>query len=367
MPERMTEKEQLIFNLIQKNPYVSQQELAEKLGLSRPTIANLISGLMKKGHIVGRAYVLNEAEQIICIGGAVLDRKFHIKDKTQLGTSNPVRSTMSAGGVARNIAENLGRLGLDVSLLTTYGTESDWSFIDQTSSPYMKLDLATAIPNAATGTYYAVLDSSGDLVIAMADMDVFDAITPDLLQKYDGILKQAKCMVADLNCSKEALQYLCQLAKSDEKPLVLIPVSSPKMKNLPEDLEGVTWMITNRDETEQYFNLEIKTHEDWQMAMEKWLAAGIKNVIITNGKEGALIGNKAEGIFHAPAIETKEIVDVTGAGDSFSSAVIYSWLAGKSLPEIARAGNVNAAKTLQSAYTVRKELSADQFEKDMEE
>lgn len=62
-----------------------------------------------------------------------------------------------------------------------------------------------------------------------------------------------------------------------------------------------------------------------------------------------------------------EIVDVTGAGDAFSSAVIYAWLEGKSLLEIAKVGSINAAKTLLSPYTVRHDLSAEQLQKEMEE
>ncbi|MEH7073326.1 carbohydrate kinase [Neobacillus drentensis] len=367
MPEKLNEKEQLILDLIRKNPYVSQQDLAEIVGLSRPAIANIISGLIRKGNILGRAYILNESQQVICIGGANIDRKFHIKEKAQLGTSNPIFATQNAGGVARNIAENLGRLGLDVSLISACGTDKDWSFIEEASSLYMNLETVTPFPEKSTGSYTAVLDDSGDLIIALADMEVYEAITPELLLKHDFILSRAKCIMVDLNCPKETIQFLCNFAKSHDKPIVIIPVSSPKMNRLPADLDGVTWLITNRDESETYFHIEINNEEDWKKAVEKWLALGISNVVVTNGKKGSMIGNKEEGIFQVPSIETTEIVDVTGAGDAFSSAVIYSWLEGKSLKDIAKAGTINASKTLQSAYTVRPELSADQLQKDMEE
>ena len=367
MPERMTEKEQMILDLIRKNPYVSQQELAELLGLSRPSIANIISGLIRKGSILGRAYILSESQHVICIGGANIDRKFHIKEKAQLGTSNPIFSTQNAGGVARNIAENLGRLGMEVSLISTSGSDKDWSFIEESSALYMNLETVTQFPEKSTGSYSAVLDTSGELVIALADMEVYEAITPELLLKHDLLLSRSKCIMVDLNCPKESIQFLCHFAKSHDLPIVIVPVSAPKMKRLPDDLNGVTWLITNRDETETYFNIEIRNEEDWKSALEKWLSLGITNVVITNGKKGSMIGNKEEGIFHIPSIETKEIVDVTGAGDAFSSAVIYSWLEGKSLIEIAKAGNINASKTLQSPYTVRQDLSAEQLQKDMEE
>ncbi|MCM3316369.1 PfkB family carbohydrate kinase [Rummeliibacillus stabekisii] len=367
MPEKITDKEQLILNAIRKNPYVSQQELAEMLGLSRPSIANMISGLTKRGNILGRAYILSESEQIICVGGANIDRKFHIKDNAQLGTSNPSYTTQNAGGVARNIAENLGRLGCDVSLFSASGLDMDWSFIEDASSLYMKLDTVAKFPEKATGSYTAVLDAQGELIIALADMEVYEAITPDLLLKNEALLSQSKCIVADLNCPKETIQFLCSFAKSHNLPIVIIPVSSPKMNRLPDDLAGVSWIITNRDESETYFKTEIKTNEDWEKAVEKWLGLGIANVVITNGKEGSMIGNRNEGILHIPPIPVEEIADVTGAGDAFSSAVIYSWLEGKPLTEIARAASVNASKTLASPYTVRQNLSAIQLQKDMEE
>ncbi len=367
MPEKLTEKERLILDLIRKNPYVSQQELAEVLGLSRPSIANIISGLIKKGDILGRAYILNESQHVICIGGANIDRKFHIKDKVQLGTSNPIYATQNAGGVARNISENLGRLGMEVSLISASGLDTDWSFIEESSSLYMNLETVTQFPEKSTGSYTAVLDSNGELVIALADMEVYEAITPDLILKYEILLNRSKGIVVDLNCPKETIQFLCHFSKSHHLPIFLIPVSAPKMNRLPDELDGVTWLITNRDESETYFHTEIRNAEDWKNAVENWLSLGISNVVITNGKEGSMIGNKEEGVFHVPSIETNEIVDVTGAGDAFSSAVIYSWLEGKSLIEIGKSGSINAYKTLQSPYTVRQDLSAVQLQKDMEE
>ena len=71
----MNEKEKLIFQLIKKNPYLSQQEMAEQLGMSRPALANIISSLIKRGEILGRAYVLPEKNQIIAIGGANIEMK----------------------------------------------------------------------------------------------------------------------------------------------------------------------------------------------------------------------------------------------------------------------------------------------------
>ena len=97
------------------------------------------------------------------------------------------------------------------------------------SSAYMNLEHVTKFENAETVSYTAVLDQNGDLSIAFADMDVYENITPELLIKDSNILKRAKCIVADLNCPRETIDFLCSFVSKHDIPLVLIPVSSPKM------------------------------------------------------------------------------------------------------------------------------------------
>ena len=303
---------------------------------------------------------------IICIGGANVDRKLYAKQEIVNGTSNPVKSSRTVGGVARNIAENLGRLGEKVALISVRGSDSEWNEIHGASSPYMDLEHVAEIENSSTGSYTAVLDRNGDLSIALADMDIFEEITPALLEKNSDLLKTAKCIVVDLNCPSETIDYLCSFASENRIPLFIIPVSSPKMKRLPKDLSAVSWLIVNKDETETFLNITLNDNKDWENSVEKWLALGVKNVIVTNGSKGVIVGSQDNGIQYFPAIETPTVVDVTGAGDSFCSGVIYSWLQNKELNHIIQAGLVNSHKTILSKHTVRPELSQKQFKLDME-
>nr|WP_047985759.1 carbohydrate kinase [Ornithinibacillus californiensis] len=367
MEQALNENEQKLFTLIRKNPFISQQELADEMNLSRPSVANLISGLIKKGYIQGKAYVVNDTKQIVSIGGANVDRKFYVQGNLKQGTSNPIKSTQSVGGVARNVAENLGRLGINISMITANGMDAEWSQIEGASSPYMNLAQSIPLANETTGSYTAVIDQNGELVLAFADMAIYDSITPEILQPRLSKFAQAKCLVADLNLPAETISFIQQFALANNIPLVLITVSAPKMERLPKDLQGLTWLITNRDETETFFNVNITDEADWEASVQRWLDLGIENVVVTNGKKGALIGNNREGIQHIPALEVTEVRDVTGAGDAFSAAVIYAWLEGESLANIAKAGAINSAKTIQTNYTVRQDLSAQQLRLDMEE
>ena len=81
----MNDKEAAIVELFRKNPFLTQQEMADQLNMSRPALANFISGLMKRGIITGRAYILSEDNEVVCIGGANVDRKFHHEGRCTTG------------------------------------------------------------------------------------------------------------------------------------------------------------------------------------------------------------------------------------------------------------------------------------------
>ncbi|WP_019414558.1 carbohydrate kinase [Paenisporosarcina sp. TG20] len=363
----MNEKEKAIIEMISQNPFLTQKEMAEAINVSRPALANLISGLVKQGKIAGRAYILQQEKEIHCIGGANVDNKYHLQQNVQLGSSNPANVTKSVGGVARNIAENLGRLGHKVRLFTTAGNDADWQTIEASSQSFMNLQSIKQLSNHTTGSYSAVIDPTGELVLAIANMDVYEELTPTYLQRFDTLFNGCPLVVVDLNCPKETIQYIKEIAREKEIPLAIVPVSSPKMNRMPDDLYGVTWLICNLDEADIYLEMKIQTVEDFHQAIKRFLEKGVINVVITAGSKGVFVGSKEQQIFHLAARKTSSIEDVTGAGDSFVGATLHAWLDGMTIHQSIKTGLLNASKTLASPYTVRTDLSAARLTKEMEE
>lgn len=355
-----------IIDILKKNPYISQQEMAHVLQMSRPAVANMLSNLTKRGIIRGRAYILAE-DEVICIGGANVDRKFLLGDYAQLETSNPASVHASVGGVARNIGENLGRLGECVRLISIAGADADWKFIEQESSAYIDLSTVELQPNVATGSYSAVLNPDGELVIAMANMDVYNLLTPEYVEQYKSVLANGRLIVVDLNCPIETVQHVKDWAVQHQKPLAIIPVSVPKMNRMPDDLLGVTWLICNIDEAESYLNYAIDSDEKWQSAVEQFCQLGVENVAITAGKKGIMVAGKGHPAKHYKPIPNVKIEDVTGAGDAFVSGVLYGHLTGAPVATSIHYGRVNAAKTLEATKTVRTTLTAQRLVEEMEE
>src|SRR5690606_22967949 len=101
----------------------------------------------------------------------------------------------------------------------------------------------------------------------------------------------------------------------------VIPVSSPKMKHMPQDLNGIRYFICNRDEAESYLNVKLDTFSHYDKAVNMLMQKGAEHVVLTLGEHGVMVGNEGK-VVHYKAIATRNIVDVTGAGDAFVSAFL---------------------------------------------
>ena len=350
----MNEKEQLILQLIKEDPFISQIDLAEKTGLSRSAVAGYISSLTKGGKLLGRAYVLPKSKEILCIGGANIDRKIQVLNHLQYGTSNPAESSQSCGGVARNIAENLGRLGVDVSLMTMVGEDNGGEWLLDYTKSYVDISPSQISPNMATGTYTAVLDPNGELAIALADMSIYDTIDRSFIEKKWGYAASAGMIVMDTNFPAEVLEQVIFRCREENIPLCITPVSAPKIKKLPKKLHGVTWLIANQDEASALSGIEINGEEDFFRAAELIKLKGVEKVVITKGDKGLIYVTEEEsGALLPPKVH---VVDVTGAGDSLVAGTMFAYRLGLTTAEACKMGIACSALTLQSQSTVNPNL-----------
>jgi pseudouridine kinase len=353
-----SKKEQL-YQLIRANPFISQQDLAVELRLSRSAVAGHIAGLIRERRLLGRAYVLPDKRPVVCIGAANLDRKLRTIAAMQLGTSNPATAEEVYGGVARNIAENLARLNLPTALLTALGDDSAGRALqDHAESAGIDTRGTLKLPETATGTYTAILDAHGEMVVALADMALYDRITPDFLASRQPQRSAAAMTVVDLNLPADSIAILLASAHADNVPLIIVAVSQPKMARLPAGLSGLRLLILNRGELETRAGRALPTEADVRAACNEIQAQGARDVIVTCGSQGVFHTRGGELVWLAA--HQVDVVDVTGAGDAFSAAVCWSLYQGSAdLTLACRRGLKVAAMTLETPDTVSPMLAAD--------
>lgn len=359
----LNSKERAILDTLDINPFISQKELADLIGLSRSATANLISGLVSKGYILGKAYILNKQRTIVCIGAANIDHKLELKGPVEFHTSNPVTTSTAFGGVIRNVAENLGRLDQNVSLLTLVGKDKNGEYLLNYCKDYMSIHEVETLDGYSTGMYSALLDKEGDLLLGIADMDITTKMDKEWLNRHRNHLVTSEILVADTNIEKDALEYLVEFSRENSQNLIMIGVSAPKTDRVPDDLEGLELTIFNKDESQTYFQTD---ETDTNRLVKLWLAKGVKNAIVTEGKHGVFFGSIGKDVQHIPAIQNVKVRDATGAGDAFSSGIIYGYMNNKTLLESVQYGQLNAVATLQSLTSVRSDLTAHQLEQEKE-
>lgn len=354
----LNEKEKLILQYIKTNPYITQHELAEKISLSRSRVAGYISNLMKKGVIKGRAYILQEEETILCVGGLNIDKKARLKSPFRLYDSNPVTVSETLGGVARNIAENLARLNVNTSLLTAVGKDAYGGSV--LTEVHERIDVSPSIEltNERTGTYTAVLNEAGEMEFALADMDIYDRITVEMLSdKWTQILG-ASYVVLDTNFPQEVNEQIVRKVKSNNGYVIVVPVSTKKMDRLPETLSEIDYFICNEEELHTVAAMFHMKESSLQKTMEKVMTLGIKNLIVTLGKNGVSYISEDGSKGQLPSMKVK-VADVTGAGDSLAAGIVYGLQKGESLHNACQLGIACASITLQTEQTVNDRLSEE--------
>jgi len=357
------DRERQILELIHRNPFITQNEIAAEVGISRSAVAGYIASLTKRGVIRGRAYVTAEENSALCVGGANLDSKATAKQRIRPGSSNPANVKESCGGVARNIAENLAHLGCTVSLLTVVGDDQAGQWVlKETAQAGVNVSLVQTLAGEKTGTYTAMLDVDGEMFVAYADMDVYDRFSPRLLKEKWSHVASSKLVVADANLPAETLDELVRSCRDSSLTLFVDPVSSEKAKKLPRDLRGVAAIFPNLEEAIELAGAEAEvaysTEADYAMLAQAIHERGVPQVFITAGERGVFYSSAESGEPPEliPAIPT-QVVEVTGAGDAFVAGVAYGFLRNRSYKDACRLGLAASHLTLGTADSVSSRLN----------
>ncbi len=261
-----------------------------------------------------------------------------------LGSSNATIASVSPGGVARNVASNLGRLGLQVQLVTRVGKDSAGAdLLEQTARHGVDVTLSEATDAAATGSYTAVLQPGGELLIGLSEMEACEGLSwPFLAERWDRIAAST-LLFADANLPAETLAALLRAVRERGCRLALDAVSEAKVERLPQDLAGVEMLFCNVEEA------RVLTGNGGGGAGELAGALcqrGAELAFVSEGPEG-LACRSGEGGLRLPA-EQATVADVSGAGDALVAGVIFARLQGWDLESACRAGLRAARLTVES-------------------
>jgi pseudouridine kinase len=296
--------------------------------------------------------------QVVVVGLACLDIKGHVFEKINPGTSSSGEVRIAVGGVGRNVAENLARLGTHTALLAVVGRDPfGHQVVKHTSSAGVDVAQVLFARDQRTASYLALLDDEGNLAAAVDDTAIIQELTPRYVYDRRRMFRRARMVVVDANTPVDTAETVIRLAQKYGARLCLDPVSLELAPRYRGYLEHFHLLAAGALEAAALTGKPITTRRNAADAARHLVGAGVEVVIINLGREGVVYAT-TEYNGYVPAVRC-EVVDQTGASDALTAAVIYGLVNGIPLDEAVWLGVSAAALTLQSMETVRSDLSLD--------
>ncbi|SKA98241.1 pseudouridine kinase [Caloramator quimbayensis] len=308
--------------------------------------------------------IINNNDYVLVLGGANVDIQGVPKDKLILRDSNIGTINISLGGVARNIAENLSRLGVYVKLLTAVGDDLYGNKILEHCKD-LKIDVSDVIVSKkhSTSTYLSILDEKKDMAVALSCMDICEEITIDYIKSKENIFKNSKICIADTNLSREVLEYITQIKDVN---IFLDTVSTSKAQRVKDFIGRLHTIKPNRYEAQVLTGISVDSVDNAKRACEYLLNKGVKRVFLSLGEEGALCAGQEFNMFKIDMQKIK-VVNATGAGDAFLAGLAFASIKCMDITECAKFAMSCAAIALLSENTISDEMSVENVYKKMKE
>jgi len=283
---------------------------------------------------------------VVCVGAAHVDRRGRAWVPVAHGESIPVRLRSSHGGVARNVAEGLGRMGLSVALAGLVGADADGAGVRAALAPFADVSALLAAEDASTASYTALLEPDGTLAVALADMGIYDGgVAADGWRRVldAAALARAHHVFLDANPPAEVLAEAA--ARASGARLAANATSAAKASRIAPLLPRLDVVFANRAEA-----AALTGRSDPAAAAAALVAAGAGLALVTCGAAGVVAAD-ASGAARIPAAKA-EVEDETGAGDAFAAGVLYGLVRGVPADAAVRLGLAAAALAVADAATV---------------
>ena len=299
-------------------------------------------------------------DSVTVFGGATVDYVAQSLAKPVAGASNPGSAHRVPGGVGFNVACVLARLGIRTRLVTRVGADADGEAI-MAAARSAGVDTAAVSVSPATpsAAYHAALDDEGNLIVGIADMAIFDEISPaSVAPGIKGASSDRDFWIVDANLPEDTLAFLAVEANTRLRQIAALTVSPAKATKLLPLLDRLSYLFTNRREAAA---LLWRDPADAAIPVSR-LASDLARtrmtkVIVTNGMEPLAAASSRDVRSYAPF--RAAVHGVNGAGDSLAAGTIRGLASGHPLSDAIRFGLAASAIAVEAGSVSAAEFSED--------
>ena len=300
----------------------------------------------------------NNKDYVVVIGAANIDIGGTPYKELIKADSNPGVINISYGGVGRNIAENLSRLGVNTVLIAAVGCDDlGEGLVNHCKAAGINTDYILRDNKNNSSLYLYINDLNNDMAIALSDVNIAESLTSDYLDSLTDVINNAKFVIVDCNITQEALIHI---KKNCRVPVYVDPVSQSHASKIKNNLNGIDTIKPNRLEAEYLSGISINTDEDYIRAADIFMKTGIRRVFISMGSGGLFAAS--EGNYYIVEKYPAEVLSTTGAGDSATAAIVWSSLKDdRDIINASRAANAAASMNVSSEKTINPDFSEERL------
>ena len=291
--------------------------------------------------------------QVYVIGAANIDITGQALNQLRLKDSNPGQISIAFGGVARNIVENLAKLGVKTTFISVFSNDLfGLSMLKHLETLGVNIKPSLIVKGDSTSTYLAILNKEQDMEIAISDTAILKHLTPKYLAPILKKIKKDDLVVIDTNLSEKALAYIF---KNCVGRIFVDPVSTTKALKIKQYLKYIYALKPNIYEAQELTGLKLNNKKDIERAAKKLQGLGISKVFISLGKMGAFATHKNES--YLANTGNVSIKSSTGAGDAFMAGIVKSEIENRNIMQTLKYANGCSLIALQSLKTVSDKIS----------
>lgn len=293
--------------------------------------------------------------RIVVAGAAHIDRSGWLSAPSALGCSNPGKFDERPGGTALNIARNLAALQSNVELISLVGRDAAGTWLGKEIKTYGIIPHVSGPDevDAHTGTYTSIIEPDGSLLVAVADMAIYEHFSSEAVENVVSQLTQADWICADTNLPPAQVSQLLNASAARKAGVTVSTAKAPRMREFAHQLDLV---FTNVSEAHALCGFDIADNKPLFEIASALGDLGISKAVISYGDQPVAV-LEAGTIEKLEVASIDKVADVTGAGDALVGASLFALTQGRELAEAVTYGIKAARATIQIRGAVCNDLA----------
>ena len=260
------------------------------------------------------------------------------------------------GGVGRNIAEDIVNYGEEAVLISLVDhSGSARAVLDHLKEVGVNTDYIRA-SERGMGIWLAVFDQTGEVYANISKRPELLEICTTLDESGEKAFADADAILVETDMEEEVLEMIFALAdKLGKRVFTVISNMSIARERIPF-IRKSDCFVCNRQEASMLFDDEsaqnMSPSEMLLLLKEKTAEMGIRSMVVTMDKYGAVFASSETGESGICRAEKVNVRDTTGAGDAFFAGLSMGLAGGKSMAQACSIGTQMAARVIESQGNV---------------